>query len=252
MAGHALAAALILKLVFPRAGAARRRALVGWWAAKLLRIMGVATQVEGDPPPACETGAMIAANHVSWLDIFAIQAVRPTRFVAKSEVRDWPLAGWIAERAGTLFIRRGLGRDAARINDRVRAALAEGDCVGIFPEGTTTEGDELLAFHASLFEPAVANRAHVHPCAIRYEHADGSLCRALAYVGELSFMQSLGLAIRSRGVVARVRFAPAVETVDSTRREVAAAARARVASLLGLEAGGTPPRRASDRPGAPP
>ena len=144
---HAAAAMLILRFVFPRAAPARRRALNGWWAAKLLRIVGVAVQVEGDPPAAGEMGAMIAANHISWLDIFALQAIHPTRFVAKSEVRDWPGAGWIAERAGTLFIRRGLRRDTARINDLVHAALAQGDTVGIFPEGTTTEGDTLLKFH---------------------------------------------------------------------------------------------------------
>jgi 1-acyl-sn-glycerol-3-phosphate acyltransferase len=252
MAGHALAAVVLLRLVFPRASAAQRRALVAWWAAKLLRIVGVRTVVEGDPPAPLEPGAMIAANHVSWVDIFAVQAVRPTRFVAKSEVRDWPLAGWIAERAGTLFIRRERRRDTARINELVHAALAQGDCVGIFPEGMTTEGDALLKFHSSLFEPAVANRARVHPCAIRYEHADGSLCRAIAYVGELSFMQSLGLTIRQRGVVARVRFAPAVEAADSTRREVAASARARVASLLGLERPDTTPRTGADRRAAPP
>src|SRR5437868_2843238 len=159
MAWHAGAAALILRLVFPRASPERRRGLVGWWAGKLLRIVGVTTLVEGTPPRPSERAAMIAANHVSWLDIFAVQSVRPTRFVAKSEVRDWPLAGWIAERAGTLFIRRGVRRDTARINDLVHSALEAGDCVGIFPEGTTTSGDTLLKFHSSLFEPAVANGA---------------------------------------------------------------------------------------------
>ena len=187
---------------------------------------------------------MIAANHVSWLDIFALQAVRPTRFVAKSEVRDWPLAGWIAEHSGTLFILRALRREVARTNEHVHAALAAGDCVGIFPEGATTEGDELLKFHASLFEPAVANALRVHPCAIRYQHADGTLCRAVAYVGELSFMQSLGLAIRQRGVVVRVRFAQVVETAGLSRREVAARSRAQIASLLGLSPQDTPPRTA--------
>lgn len=252
MAGHAAAAALILKLVFPRASAARRRALVRWWSAKLLRIVGVRTRVEGHPPARGELGAMIAANHVSWLDIFAISSVRPTRFVAKSEIRDWPLAGWIAERAGTLFIRRERRRDTSRINELVHAALAQRDCVGLFPEGFTTEGDRLLRFHSSLFESAVANEAHVHPCAIRYEHADGTLCRAIAYVGELSFMQSLGLVIRQRGVVARLRFAPVVETAGRTRRAVAGLAEERVASLLGLQPEGTAPRRAHDPPGAPP
>lgn len=243
---------LILKLLFPRASAARRRALVGWWAGKLIRIMGVSVQLEGDPPAAGAAGTIVAANHVSWMDIFAVQSVRPARFVAKSEVRDWPVAGWIAERSGTLFIRRGQRRDAARINDIVHAALAAGDCVGIFPEGTTTEGDALLKFHASLFEPAVANGAHVHPCAIRYEHADGSICRALAYVGEISFMQSLGLAIRQRGVVARLRFAPPLDAAGSSRRALAATAHARIATLLGLSAADTQPRTSGDPPAAPP
>lgn len=252
MAAHAVAATIILRLVFPRAGARRRRGLVGWWSAKLLRIVGVAVLVEGDPPPRTEASAMIAANHVSWLDIFAVSSVRPTRFIAKSEIRDWPLAGWIAERAGTIFIRRERRRDTARINDLVHAALAEGDCVGLFPEGFTSEGDRLLPFHTSLFEPAVANRAHVHPCAIRYEYPDGTLCRAMAYVGELSFMQSLGLVIRQRGVVARLRFAPVVETEGGTRRAVAEAAEARIASLLGLVPEGRRPRTPPGPPAAPP
>ena len=247
---HALEGALILRLVFPRAGALRRRELVGRWSAKLVRIAGVTIRVEGSPPGVEEQGAMIAANHVSWLDIFVISAIVSTRFIAKSEIRDWPLAGWIADRAGTLFIRRERRRDTARMTEVVRAALAQGDCVGLFPEGSTTEGDALQRFHTSLFEPAVANQAHVHPCALRYEHADGTLCRAAAYVGMLSFMESMGLVLRQQGLVARVRFAPAVDTAGRSRREVAAEAEARVASLLGLPAG-TPLRTPGGLPAAP-
>jgi 1-acyl-sn-glycerol-3-phosphate acyltransferase len=251
MLGHGVAAMAILRLAFPRSGPARRRALVGWWSAKLVRIMGLATRVSGPAPEAGEIGAMIAANHVSWLDIFVISSVRSTRFIAKSEIRDWPMAGWIVERAGTLFIRRERRRDTARINELVHAALARGDCVGLFPEGTTSEGDTLLKFHSSLFEPAVVNRAHVHPCAIRYENGDGSLCRQMAFAGELSFMQSLGLAIRQRGVVAKIAFAPAIETAGKGRREVAQAAEDAVASLLGLPSPGTAPRTPPGPPAAP-
>jgi 1-acyl-sn-glycerol-3-phosphate acyltransferase len=251
MALHLLAAVAILRTVFPRATPERKRRLGGWWAAKLLRVVGVATRIEGLPPAEGEAGAMIAANHVSWLDIFAISSVRPTRFIAKSEIRDWPAAGWVVERAGTIFIRRERRHDTMRINELVHDALMQGDRVGLFPEGTTTEGDRLLKFHSSLFEPAVANHAHVHPCAIRYEHPDGTLCRAMAYVGELSFMQSLGLVIRQRGVVARIAFAPAIETDGRNRREVAAAARASVATLLGLSTEDSPPRRVAGLPGTP-
>jgi 1-acyl-sn-glycerol-3-phosphate acyltransferase len=248
---HALHGALILRFVFPRVPARRRRELVGWWSGKLLRIAGVSIQVEGDPPAATESGAMIAANHVSWLDIFAISSVRPTRFIAKSEIREWPLVGWIADRAGTIFIRRETRRDTARISQRVHAALAQGDCVGLFPEGTTSWGDEVRKFHASLFEPAVANGAHVHPCAIRYETGDGKPCREMAYADDLTFPQSFRLVMRSRDVTVRLIFAPPIETAGRTRREVAPLAQATVASLLGLAPGREPRRDGDPRGGLP-
>jgi 1-acyl-sn-glycerol-3-phosphate acyltransferase len=251
MLSHAITAALILRFIFPRVDAAHRRRHVQRWAARLVAIMGLEVRVSGTPPAAHERPGLIAANHISWLDIFVIQGVSPARFIAKSEVRDWPLAGWIAERAGTIFIRRERRRDTARINELVHAALAAGDSVGLFPEGTTSEGDTLLKFHSSLFEPAVANEAQVHPCGVRYERPDGSPCRAMAYVGELSFMQSLGLAIRQRGVVARVAFAPAIDTRGLDRREATRRAEAAVASLLGLPPRDTAPRTPPDPPAAP-
>lgn len=195
---------------------------------------------------------MIAANHVSWLDIFAVMAVWPTRFVAKSEIRDWPVAGWIAERAGTLFIRRDRRRDTARMNEQVHAVLGEGYCVGIFPEGTTSEGDRLLKFHTSLFEPAVANGAHLHPVAIRYEHADGRLATEMAYVDELSFMQSMVRVIAARGVVVRVMFGTRVDCAAvADRREAARLTRERIAGLLGLDPLDTAPGKRADPPAAP-
>ncbi len=244
---HAGVAALLLRLAYPRIDAERRRRLMRWWSAKLLRILGIGTRVQGRVPAAAAQGAMIAANHISWLDIFLISSACPTRFIAKGEIRDWPIAGWIADKAGTLFIRRGEWRDTARINERVRAALGERDCVGLFPEGITTQGDTLLKFHSALFASAVANRAHVHPAAIRYETPEGELCRAVSFAGDRSFMESLALIIRQKDVVATVTFAEAVDTGAGTRRDASLAARERIAILLGLESPGTPPGRASGR-----
>ena len=241
---HAAVAALILRFVYPRVAHDRHRALMRWWSAKLLRILNIAAVLEGDAPRG--DAAMIAANHVSWVDVFLISSVKPTRFVAKSEIRGWPIAGWIADRAGTLFIRRDQLRDMARIEARVREMLGEGDCVGLFPEGITTEGDELRKFHSSLFEPAVANGARVHPAAIRYEHPDGSLCRQMSFIGERTFMQSVGLIVRQKAVRARIMFAAPVETIGASRREVALAVEARVASLLGLPPAGNRPNTSDD------
>jgi len=243
---HAGLAALILRFVFPRVSHERHRALVRWWSAKLLRILNIRAQVEGEPP-APRSVAMIVANHVSWIDIFLISSAMPTRFVAKSEIRGWPVAGWIAERAGTLFIRRDQLRDMARIDARVREAMGQGDCVGLFPEGITTEGDELRKFHSSLFEPAIANGARVHPAAIRYEHPDGSLCRQMSFIGERTFMESVGLIVRQRSVRARIMFAPPVETSGAARRDVARSVEGEIATLLGLPPAGTRPKTTAGR-----
>lgn len=195
---------------------------------------------------------MIAANHVSWLDIFAIMSIRPALFIAKSEIRRWPGAGWIADRAGTLFVHRARRHDTARINARVHEVLARGDCVGLFPEGTTSQGDRLLAFHTSLFEPAVANRATIHPAAIRYEGADGSPRADLAYVGDMTFLESIGRFVASRGVVVHVAFGPAIVPSEGRdRREAARLARERVATLLRLDPKDSPPGRARDPRAAP-
>ena len=245
MLAHAAVAVFLLSLVYPRLAHAKQRAMLRWWSAKLLGILNVTTRLEGPVPSRKEKGSMIAANHVSWLDIFLISSVRPTRFIAKSEIRDWGLVGWIVDRSGTLFIRRDQLRDMARINGIVHAALAEGDCVGLFPEGITTEGDVLLRFHSALFEPAVANEAHIHAAAIRYERIDGSLCREASFRGERTFMESLRLIIGEPRLVAHIRFAPAFEPAGARRREVAREAHERVARLLDLAPEGSAPRTAA-------
>ena len=252
LAGHAARAVWILRFVYPRAAPRTRRRLARWWARTLLRILGVRLRVTGRPPAARGGPAMIAANHVSWLDIFAIMSIRPALFIAKSEIRRWPGAGWIADRAGTLFVHRARRHDTGRINARVHEVLMRGDCVGLFPEGTTTQGDRLLPFHTSLFEPAIANRATVHPAALRYENADGSARENFAYVGDVTFVGSLARMVASRGVVVRIDFGPPIEPSEARgRREVARLARERIATLLRLDPRDTPPGRAHDPRGAP-
>jgi 1-acyl-sn-glycerol-3-phosphate acyltransferase len=232
MLAHAALAALLLRFAYPRVSADRRRALMRWWSGKLLRILNISTRVEGTAPQPSERGGMIAANHVSWVDIFLIASVCPARFIAKGEIRDWPIAGWIADKAGTLFVKREQWRDTARINEKVHAALGVGDCVGLFPEGFTSDGDILLKFHSSLFEPVVANSAHVYPTALRYSSPDGTLCREMSFVGDRTFMESLALIIKQKAVTARISFAPPVDASASSRREVARVTEQHIATLL--------------------
>ncbi|MFO1233722.1 MAG: lysophospholipid acyltransferase family protein [Rivihabitans pingtungensis] len=161
---------------FQRLPAAQRHAVQRAWSEKLLRTLNIHLRVHGQPPTALyPANTLLVANHVSWLDIFALNSVTLTRFVAKSEIRRWPLIGTLVTRAGTLYIERGNRRDAARINQHMAKAMQDGDCIGLFPEGTTSDGRSLLPFKASLFDAAARAGATVQPVTLRFVNADGSI-----------------------------------------------------------------------------
>jgi 1-acyl-sn-glycerol-3-phosphate acyltransferase len=221
-------------VVFPRVSALRRASITKWWARKLLRILNIVLSVHGERPAADARNLIVAANHISWVDIFVINATQPSRFIAKAEIRDWPIAGWLCDKSGTIFIRRARRTDTARINETMHAVLAEGATIGFFPEGTTTAGDKLLKFHTSLFEPAVANLATIAPAAIRYRASDGEPSMAAAFIGELSFAESIGIVISEKSMIAEIIFAPQIEASGLTRREVAIQSEIAIAGILGV------------------
>ena len=131
---HVLVGLIAVGVIFRRVSPPRRATLTGWWAAKLLRILNVVLLVHGARPSANVRNMIVAANHVSWLDIFVISAAHPARFIAKAEIRDWPIAGWLCDKAGTIFIRRTRRSDTAKINQFMHDVLAEGATIGFFPE----------------------------------------------------------------------------------------------------------------------
>lgn len=239
-------------VVFPLVGRNGRLAIFRRWSQTLLRILAVRVQVHGTPPIQRTAPTMILSNHVSWLDIFLIASQVPSRFVAKSEIRRWPVVGWLIARQGTLFVERARRHDTARINDSVNEALNKGYCAVVFPEGTTSDGTELRAFHASLLQPIVQTHGVAVPVALRYVTADGGIDNAPAYVGERTLWDSLKLIASQRELIAEVHFLPAVPATGKHRRDLAEHTARLVAEALSL----TPPGRkrgtASDLPGAPP
>lgn len=224
---------LTVALLFPFYSRRRRWRAVQNWSRRVLRSAGVVVRADGEVP---QPGARVlgVANHVSWLDIQVLHSLWNVRFVAKSEVRRWPLIGWLSARTGTLFIERGSRRHAARINLAIHEAFSEGDPVAVFPEGTTTRGDQLLRFHASLLQPAVDEEALIVPVAIRYTDDQGNLEPAAAYVGEMSLMQSLAAIVRAPQIFAEVHFLPAIGSRGRTRRELAQLSHAQIAAALML------------------
>jgi len=233
---HLIRGLLTVALLFPFRAAPRRRESVRRWSARTLTILNIHSRVHGTPPPAAGRPLVLLANHVSWLDIELVHSVWPVRFVAKSEVRKWPLVGWLSAQAGTLFIERGSHRHAARTNQAIHAALEEGDAIAVFPEGTTTEGDRLEKFHASLLQPAVDEQALVHPAALRYLTADGALCVAASYVGETSLVESIVAILQEREIVAELHLLAPIDARGKSRRQLADETRAAIAERLSLPA----------------
>lgn len=181
---HGLA---VVGLVFPVLARSTKLLLKRRWSQRLIEILGVRLTVEG---PAMRA-PMRVANHVSWLDVFLINAMEPTAFVAKSEVERWPVLGYLARRTETMFMERGSGRASRSAAARIAVALAEGRCVAAFPEGTTTEGDRVLPFRSALFQAVVDAKVSVQPLAIRYFDESGRRSTVAAYCGETSLVESL-------------------------------------------------------------
>jgi 1-acyl-sn-glycerol-3-phosphate acyltransferase len=231
---HLLEGLLTTSFVFPLVDARRRRALIRRWSQRLLRMLRVEPRIHGHVPVTSAGNVLIVANHVSWLDIFALLALRPARFVAKAELRRWPLAGRLVEGVGTLFIERGRRHHAHAINGKAAQALARGDVIAIFPEGTTTDGATVLPFHASLLQPIVDAGGHVQPIAIRYREPSGAPNAAPAYAGDTSFIESLWRITGERALVVELHVASPLPARDRHRRELAREAEHAIRTALRL------------------
>jgi 1-acyl-sn-glycerol-3-phosphate acyltransferase len=194
-------------------------ALVAWWHRRLTRCLGVTVTTLGTPAP----GALLVANHVSWLDIPAAGGLAPVRFVSKSEVRQWPLLGWLAAMSGTLFLRRG-AHQATALAASIAAQLQGGATIMIFPEGTTGDGRQLGRFHARLFAAAEGGQAPLQPVAIRYG-AGPEPDRVAPFIGDDTLLAHLRRVLCHPGLYVSVCFMPPMLSHEMTRRALAEATR---------------------------
>jgi 1-acyl-sn-glycerol-3-phosphate acyltransferase len=187
------------------------------WAQRFFKRLHLELQVEGLPHAA---PTLWVANHISWLDIMVLLAAAPCRLVSKSDVKAWPVIGHLADSAGTLFIERRQRRDAMRVVHDMAAALTDGQVLAVFPEGTTSNGEALLPFHANLLQSAIHAQVPVQPVAITYwdlEHQKRSL--APAYVGSDTLVTSLWRCMQLPRLGVKVRFLPP-ETQQGRDRRV--------------------------------
>ncbi len=188
-------------------------AVVQRWLGWAARILGVRIRRHGglDSSPA-----LVVANHISWLDIVALGASCPVVFVAKAEIRRWPVLGWLAARAGTVFIQRG-GKHAAETAAQAMAdCLVGGVSVAVFPEGTTTDGRQVRRFHPRLLAAAQAAGVPVQPVALRYPHARG-VHPAVPFTGPDTFLRSALRVLSARGIRAEVTLCPPLPPLEDRR-----------------------------------
>lgn len=202
---------------FPQLTPAQREARVQVWALQFLALWGVHVKVLG--MPVVSGPALLVCNHISWLDILVIHAARHCRFVAKSELRDWPLVGMLATGAGTLYIERSHRKAALRMVADMSDAMKAGDVVAIFPEGTTSDGRDLLPFHANLIQAAISAEAGVQPMSIKFINAaTGEISFAPCYIGDDSLLGSMWRTLSADKIMAVVHFGPVQSAQGRDRR----------------------------------
>ncbi|MEW2619141.1 lysophospholipid acyltransferase family protein [Streptomyces sp. NPDC048106] len=192
------------------------------WCRALVRAIGVRARVTGAAAPG--GGLLLVANHVSWLDVPLLTAVRPARMLGKTEIRRWPVAGTLAARGGTLFIERDRLRALPGTVASIAGALRTGSAVAAFPEGSTWCGRAHGRFRRAVFQAALDAGVPVQPVRLRYRLQDGGTGTAAAFVGADTLLASLWRVARTRGLVAEVEVCPVIAPGTHTDRRALAEA----------------------------
>ena len=207
--------------LFPFYSRQRKLRAIQLWSLRVLASCGLSLRTFGSLPQEGR-GQMMVCNHISWLDIMAINGAFPGRFIAKDDVKKWPAVGYLATQAQTVYVarRKGTGQNSSKIR-HVAQALENGDTVTLFPEGTSTEGRSILPFKTSFFQAASEAGVPLIPVLCRYPNADGSSPNpATAYYGDISLVQSIKTVIRQPRSVVELHFLDPLPS-DGDYRETA-------------------------------
>jgi 1-acyl-sn-glycerol-3-phosphate acyltransferase len=231
---HVSRGVITLLVLFPFLSTNSKNHHIQRWSMRLLQIFGVELLVNhANALP--QSSYLLAANHVSWLDIHAINAFKPARFVAKSEVASWPIFGWMAKQLGTVFIRRDSSRHARQVVDDI-AAILKTQSICIFPEGTSTIGKSVQTFKPNLFEAAATSEVPVCALAIAYfDRSTGEHSEVPAFVGDMGLIGSMASILKNRRLrVELTVFAPTKATpgLPIDRKALALESQERIAQYL--------------------
>lgn len=214
-------------LVLPHVSKTNNHKLIQWWCGGLLRAFNIKVLVQGKPLPQHVNSIMFVANHISWSDIHALNSVIALRFIAKSDIKSWPVFGYLAQKTNAIFIDRAKRQEARRIVELTKDSLLAGDNVCFFPEGTTTDGTgnglqgaPVMAFKSSVLQAAIDAKATIWPVAIRYTHADGSINTQMAYAGQTTLVESMQNVLRQKSPTVALHFLTPILAKDQNRQHL--------------------------------
>jgi 1-acyl-sn-glycerol-3-phosphate acyltransferase len=241
---HLFAGMATCAFQFPFLDRPARQARIRRWSSKLVQICGLKVVIRhaGGPDGALSAAQasgqtpLMVANHISWLDIFVINTLEPCRFVAKSDIRGWPLVGWLCAKTGTIFISRGRPRDVRAIYQGLVSSIKAGDRIAFFPEGTTAAQGGLLPFHPNLFEAAIDAGVPVQPYALRYLDDAGGLHPAADFIGDTTIVESILAILKARGsrrITAELTVLAPIASAGMHRRDLSAVVRGAIEASLG-------------------
>ncbi len=193
-----------------------------------LKALDISVSMLGKMPP----DGLVVSNHLSYLDILCYSSIAPCVFVSKSEVRNWPVFGRLATNGGTIYVDRESKADAHRVAKELETALRSGVRVVLFPEGTSSDGSQVLRFHAPLFESAVRAGTTITPAALRYEMQEGDAAREVCYWGDMTFGPHFLKLLSRGGVTAQIVMGTPQQGFDD-RKSASAKLRSEVVELHG-------------------
>lgn len=237
---------LIVFFLFPRWDSKARARMVKRWSTWLLSALHIQIkqhrghalydQCLGDIDASRAQQYITVANHISWLDIFVINAVAPMRFVAKADIRDWPLVGPLCAGTGTIFIERQKRTALRDVIVIVKQALKAGDRVAVFPEGTTGDTKSIRAFHSNFLQVAVDEQLTVLPLAMRYVDAKtGGVSDATLFIDDTTFIKSCLQVCGEPQIIAELFFTePIAPSAQWTRQSLSHRSREQICGALGL------------------
>ncbi|HLX53786.1 MAG TPA: lysophospholipid acyltransferase family protein [Aquella sp.] len=192
---------------------------VKFWTNGLLLLMGIKVTFEGNPTNYMEKNAMVVANHISWIDIPILYTQHPVGFISRKEIKNWPILGLLIRSGNTIFIDRKRKRDLIGTIQIVREKLQSGSTVGLFPEGKTSLGLEVMPFKSALFEAAMLANSTIIPFVIEYYTKDGQPTNVVTYADEINFWQCLISSLKLNGILVKVIPLPRVMACEFANRK---------------------------------